>query len=72
MMQTLHLLHLEADYAHLDVTNNNIMLRKESGDKWDQLRLIDFGFAQSCSGMLCLHYQGKPCPWLVPLLEFSR
>ncbi len=45
-MQTMHCLHV-CDVAHMDVTSNNIMLRKDECKAWDQL--LDFGFAQSCS-----------------------
>ncbi len=44
----MHCLHV-CDVAHMDVTSNNIMLRKDDYKAWDQLRLLDFGFAQSCS-----------------------
>jgi len=42
--------------AHLDILSSNIMLRKEGYSAWDQLRLLDFGFARHCSEvkMLCL------------------
>jgi tRNA A-37 threonylcarbamoyl transferase component Bud32 len=33
----------------MDITSSNIMLRKDSYEAWDQLRLLDFGFAQFCS-----------------------
>ena len=42
--QTLLHLHLKSHICHLDLTPANIMLQKCS-DSWDQLRLIDFGFA---------------------------
>ncbi len=54
-VQTVHLLHMRSNLAHLDISSSNIMLRKEGYSAWDQLRLLDFGFAQYCSEgeMLC-------------------
>ncbi len=48
-MQTMHCLHVCGTLAHMDVTSSNIMLRKDGYMAWDQLRLLDFGFAQFCS-----------------------
>ena len=48
-VQTLQLLHTKAGWAHMDITSNNIMLSKTYANKWDQMRLIDFGLAQPCS-----------------------
>lgn len=45
----MHFLHVFGSLAHLDVTSNNIMLRKEGYKAWDQPRLLDFGFSQFCS-----------------------
>ena len=47
--QKVHYLHVGSRVAHLDITSSNIMLRKEGYTAWDQLRLLDFGFAQCCS-----------------------
>ena len=47
-MQTLDDFHRECKFAHLDISSNNIMLRSSCSDKWDQLCLLDFGFAQKC------------------------
>ena len=48
--QTLDGLHHRAKYAHLDVTSNNIMLRRGQPHviEWDLIRLLDLGLAQSC------------------------
>ena len=46
-MQTMHCLHL-CNLAHMDVTSSNIMLQQTGYKAWDQLRLLDFGFAQLC------------------------
>ena len=35
--------------AHLDITSSNIMLRQKGYRAWDQVRLLDFGFAQYCN-----------------------
>lgn len=50
-VQTVYRLHTDSRVVHLDITSSNIMLRSpEEGNKdWDELRLLDFGFAQSCS-----------------------
>ncbi|KAL0051930.1 hypothetical protein WJX82_004696 [Trebouxia sp. C0006] len=47
LLQTLQDLHSKAGIAHLDLTSNNLMLRADGG-LWDHIRLIDFGFAQTC------------------------
>jgi len=51
------------DLAHLDITSSNIMLRKEGYGAWDQLRLLDFGFAHHCNKgeALCMHSRLTPC-----------
>ena len=50
-MQTLRVLHGEAELAHLDLTSNNIMFSSPSGRlKVSDLRVIDFGFAQDSPG----------------------
>ncbi|KAL0045200.1 hypothetical protein WJX82_000449 [Trebouxia sp. C0006] len=46
--RTMYYLH-GIDLAHLDITSSNIMLRKEGYSAWDQLRLLDFGFAHHCN-----------------------
>ncbi len=46
-MQTMHYLHVR-NLAHMDVTSSNIMLQQTGYKAWDQLRLLDFGFAQLC------------------------
>lgn len=48
MLQTLEALHLGAGYAHLDISCNNVMWRDGYTEPWDQIRLIDLGFAQPC------------------------
>ncbi len=54
--------------AHLDITSSNIMLRKEGYQPWDQLRLLDFGFAQDCSkGMQELH-----CTLVILFIESGK
>ena len=40
-------LHSKAGIAHLDLTSSNVMLCANGG-LWDHIRLIDFGFAQTC------------------------
>lgn len=45
----MHCLHVCGTLAHMDITSSNIMLRKDGYEAWDQLRLLDFGFAQFCS-----------------------
>ena len=47
-MQTVQRLHVDCKLAHLDISCNNIMLRNGVPDKWDQVCLLDFGFAQKC------------------------
>lgn len=47
-LQTLDELHGCAKYSHLDLSKNNIMIRSDSADKWDQLRLLDFGYSMKC------------------------
>lgn len=62
-MQTLSMLNQTANIAHLDISENNIMLSDTATNKWDQLCLLDFGLAQTCligtavnlSTILCLH-----------------
>ena len=56
-VQTMERLHVDAQYAHLDITSNNIMLRSgQPAQSWDQIRLLDLGLAQPCTtGMSCLH-----------------
>ena len=49
VVQTLHFLHKSGGLAHLDITSNNVMLRKDGYKAWDQLRLLDFGFCQFCN-----------------------
>ena len=49
VVQTVHLLHTDCTLAHLDITSSNIMLRHDDYQPWDQLRLVDFGFAQRCN-----------------------
>jgi len=46
LVQTVHLLHTDSNMAHLDITSSNIMLRDDDYQAWDDLRLVDFGFAQ--------------------------
>ena len=48
-MQTLDMLNQKAGTAHLDISENNIMLSETVSNKWDQLRLLDFGLAQPCN-----------------------
>ena len=48
-MQTVHSLHTVAKLCHLDISSNNIMLRTDSCQPWDNLRLLDFGFSQKCT-----------------------
>lgn len=48
VVQTMHLLHTDCAMAHLDITSSNVMLRFDECQSWDQLRLVDFGFAQRC------------------------
>ncbi|DBA70721.1 TPA: hypothetical protein ACH3X2_012092 [Trebouxia sp. C0005] len=48
LLQTLQDLHSKAGIAHLDLTSSNVML-SANGGLWDHIRLIDFGFAQTCS-----------------------
>ena len=45
-VQTIQSLHSVGTLCHLDVSSSNIMLRSDNFKPWDQLRLIDFGFAQ--------------------------
>ncbi len=54
IVQTVHLLHVGSNTAHLDITSSNIMHCTEGHHVWDQLRLIDFGFSQMCT-------KGKHC-----------
>lgn len=51
------------DLARLDITSSNIMLRKEGYSAWDQLRLLDFGFAHHCNKgeALCMHSRLTLC-----------
>ncbi len=35
--------------ADLDITSSNVMLRNDDYQAWDDLRLVDFGFAQKCN-----------------------
>ena len=52
----MHCLHI-VQLLHMDVTSSNIMLRNDGYKAWDQLRLLDFGFAQLCGAgkhALCL------------------
>ena len=49
LVQTVHLLHTDSNMAHLDITSSNIMLRNDDYQAWDDLRLVDFGFAQKCN-----------------------
>lgn len=46
-MQTMHCLHV-CNLGHMDVTSSNIMLQQTGYKAWDQLGLLDFGFAQLC------------------------
>ena len=50
-MQTLFLLHRDAHIAHLDIKPGNVM-KLSQGREFDDLRLIDFGFADECTGNL--------------------
>ena len=49
IVQTVHLLHVGSNTAHLDITSSNIMHCTEGYHVWNQLRLIDFGFSQMCT-----------------------
>ena len=54
-MQTLQQMHVVADVAHLDISSRNIMMRKDNPDKWDEIRLLDFGLAgELTGGKLCI------------------
>ena len=56
--QTLEALHDRAHIAHLDISSNNIMLRKTSSQAWDAIRLLDLGLAQKCvTGVYCSWYR---------------
>ncbi|KAL0047843.1 hypothetical protein WJX82_001285 [Trebouxia sp. C0006] len=49
LLQTVHLLHVGSNTAHLDISSSNIMHCTEGYYAWDQLRLVDFGFSQICT-----------------------
>ncbi len=53
IVQTVHLLHVGSNTAHLDITSSNIMRYTEGYNAWDQLRLVDFGFSQICTASCC-------------------
>ena len=50
LVQTVHYLHMGSKVVHLDITSSNILLRspEQLCKDWDELRLLDFGFAQPC------------------------
>lgn len=49
-VQTVYWLHTGSRVVHLDITSSNVMLRPpEECRDWDDLLLLDFGFAQTCS-----------------------
>ncbi|DBB00900.1 TPA: hypothetical protein ACH3X1_000817 [Trebouxia sp. C0004] len=57
------------DLAHMDVTSSNIMLQPNGYKGWDQLRLLDSGFAQLCRAdptVLDLHPQGATPTYAAP------
>lgn len=45
-LQSVRDMHVTAGVAHLDITISNIMMKKESSDDFDQIRLIDFGLSE--------------------------
>ena len=45
-LQSVRDMHIMAGVAHLDITVSNIMMKKESSDNFDQIRLIDFGLSE--------------------------
>lgn len=48
-LQAVFLLHDDTRLCHLDIIGNNLVLLTPSCGPWDNLRLLDFGYAQKCS-----------------------
>ncbi|DBB12311.1 TPA: Ribosomal protein S6 kinase alpha-4, variant 2 [Trebouxia sp. C0006] len=74
LLQTVHLLHVGSNTAHLDITSSNIMHCTEGHHVWDQLRLIDFGFSQMCTkGTTALDVwpQGTTTAYAAPEVLYS-
>lgn len=75
LLQTVFFLHEAGDLCHLDISSSNVMLCTDQTDRWDSIRLLDFGFCQPCHPVWCgdaayeirdVYPQGTTPPYAAP------